>query len=481
MPWLVAGAQDFWKVNPWGSMTGQSLGNLIHPEDVPKFKALCTGEVGSAGAVKLRLVHFRYMMSGHGAAGHDGWGRSDEEQGGAEAASARSNGGSCFGSPALSRSDSRDSLEEAAHAPQVIHDDPSLWTVFGSDPLMEEGSLCKTSGRQARDAHANPQLPSVEDGKLIICADYVSLEFELVYAERSRRTTGQLDVHGDSSMRHVLLVASIGTASPSVSSVSETLVLDHSKVQHAFRQVSGQYKHVFTANTSDVGRQREVSHNRVQGSSLQEAPTCDGLEEEVSLLKRGIGGLKSFCVRSMTNLIYRHLVLHLYMLLDTEGTPTLVFHVKFKFWGVFETPWKFMAQMGVNAVPLKFVNFAGQISATDEVYLVPVFFFNQESQTLGSKHFICRPRSSQDSVDCSDTMSRGLVCEAPHVINSWTLTDDCQPVLLKTMMMPNFELFAMRFRKVLFFGRLTLLATSDLGLVRRNRISQRVVVCNILC
>ena len=479
MPWLVAGAQDFWEVNPWGSMTGQSLGNLIHPEDLPKFKALCTGEVGSAGAVKLRLVHFRHLTIGHGAAGHDVWGRSDKGQGGAEAASARRKGGTCVGLPALSRSNSRDSLQEAAQASEVIHDDPSLWTVFGSDPLMEEDSSCKTSGRRARDSRANPQLPSVEDGKLIICADYVSLEFELVYAECSSRATGQSDLRGDSSMRHVLLVASIGTASPSVKQVSETLVLDHSEVQHAFRHVSGQYKHVFTTNASDVGRQREVSHNRVQGCSLQEAATCDGLEEEVSLLERGIGGLKSFCVRSMTNLIYRHLLLHLCVLVDTEGIPTLVFHVKFKFWGVFETPWKFMAQMGINAVPVKFVNFTGQTSATDEVYLIPVFFFNQESQTLGSQHFICRPRSSQDSVHCSDTMGRGLVCEAPHVSNSWSFTDDCQPELLKTMMMPNFELFAMRFRKVLFLWRL--LAASDSGLVRRNRTSQRVVVCNIMC
>ena len=46
-------------------MTDQSLGNLMHPDHVPKFKALCTGEVGSAGAVKLLLVHFRHMIIGH--------------------------------------------------------------------------------------------------------------------------------------------------------------------------------------------------------------------------------------------------------------------------------------------------------------------------------------------------------------------------------------------------------------------------------
>jgi len=426
----------------------------VHAEDIMKLKSLCAGEAGS-GPARLRFLHFREAQVSYNRSSLEGKASDHSAPGGGVAGHARS----VFASVAdrfLMRSDSRDSLHEVGGA--LDREDTSLCDVFGSDPLLDDGLQDAFHSRQtsAHDvdepAAAAAQPDRAHHGMVFMTADYVALDVEMFCSRSSR--SDKRKARSGAHPQTALLVASFATASPPIAAVAKKQILEWKALENAFDNVSGQYIYRFPdqASVGTVGHQRELA-NAVGPGMARESLSCPEMQDDISLLGRAFGGFKSFAVRTITDLIYRHCVLHFWITTDSDGVPTLVFHCKFKFWGVFETPWRFMSQIGINATPVSFANFKFQQAQGGhgcEVFLIPVFFFNEASQTFGSHHFICRAGASGGSSVSKEPQD--LVCSTPHLSNKFLFGPERAPELRKTIFVPSKNpgpnIFTLRFRKV---------------------------------
>ena len=69
--WVVSmlsrGAVEFHRDSPFGPMVGQVLSSLVHPDDVPTLRQLCTSlahqDAGISRACQIRMMHFSREFS----------------------------------------------------------------------------------------------------------------------------------------------------------------------------------------------------------------------------------------------------------------------------------------------------------------------------------------------------------------------------------------------------------------------------------
>ena len=184
-------------------------------------------------------------------------------------------------------------------------------------------------------------------GKPFLTADYVALDCQLCTGNVKGAAGG---------VQRVVLMASLASASPDLRTVSSHRVIDEGWFCELARCYSGVYRYRQQSSENPLAENSVGSQRTCDASCFRESETCTAILEEVSILRRTLYGMQSWCVKNMTNLIYRHLLLSLLISIDNEGQPYLSFHVKFKFWGTFQTPWRFLAQLGINCTPVKFLN-----------------------------------------------------------------------------------------------------------------------------
>ena len=155
--------------------------------------------------------------------------------------------------------------------------------------------------------------------------------------------------------------------------------------------------------------------------------------------RNGMKMFKDFCITSLTNRIYQHLVLHYMDGFDAEGTPYVNLWLRLRLAaGVFEAPWRHHYHIRLDATPLKFVN--GQ--HLGDVYMVPILFFDETS--YGTYEFYCRPHHGQHWEPSADPLRRaaGLSCNG-GLPGKWSCSEnvvtDTTRVTGTTSSMPAFD------------------------------------------
>lgn len=141
------------------------------------------------------------------------------------------------------------------------------------------------------------------------------------------------------------------------------------------------------------------------------------LQRILSPFTQGASLLREWCVRTLTDRIYQHMILHYTDGFDTDGMPFISMYVRLRFMKhTFEAPWRFLYQIKLDGTPMKFVN--GKDTLGD-MYVVPIMYYDETG--YGTYEFFCRPREGKPFTPSLDpsTPSAGLLLNggAP---GSWT-------------------------------------------------------------
>lgn len=115
------------------------------------------------------------------------------------------------------------------------------------------------------------------------------------------------------------------------------------------------------------------------------------LERILSPFSRGASMLREWCVKTLTDRIYQHMILHYTDGFDTDGMPFISMHVRLRFMKhTFEAPWRFLYQIKLDGTPMVFVN--GKDTLGD-MYVMPIMYYDETG--YGTYEFFCRPREGK--------------------------------------------------------------------------------------
>jgi hypothetical protein len=148
--------------------------------------------------------------------------------------------------------------------------------------------------------------------------------------------------------------------------------------------------------------------------------------------------------------VMQFLQLHFQLSIDQHGLPFVVIHVRIKFWGSSALPWRYVGQHACDGKPIPFSGFNPR-KQEDQVYMVPIFWFDESTQNIGAYHFLCQSAQSVLWVP-PDTgvvaSAAGLICGTPHGTTTWCRKETGQVQMFKTKTSPDGSLVQRVFDRV---------------------------------